>query len=232
MHSHQLYGCSKGSPTYVSNTKLILDSITGECGTAFVIGAFRAIRALMFSFADCDNSIDVPNTANSDLGLSATQVDVTCLKLHFWAGGNTVFLVKLLEGMHMKSDSLVNILYSSRSVWNCPSIEAIVLSREEKHLWQEVVSAEFSAQSHSIMKHSNWIQKKEKQLQYIAQEDAETRRCTPLYEDELGITVDDNGMIIESVLNMILCLVQPLRFRNDAMFELPFESKSYILSLA
>lgn len=221
--SNRLYGPGALAKTYISDWRIKIGDVSGEITPKFIDGLEAMKQSFVYGFLDCDNSLlNDPNPlSSSDPDLTVAQLDVQSLNLVIWAQNKAALQVRLCGGIHIRYDTLVNELYSSRAIVTIPAIEQVLVKYNAspydyiddedltgQKTWSRVQSLSTSVTVSIVSKTPQWEAKQREQLRFLAAQDIMTGRCEYLYRDD----------IFEGIINHR----QP-RFREDMVYDLPFE---------
>jgi hypothetical protein len=140
----------------------------------------------MINFVDRDNGLPAEYAIPSEpdvilLTLTSDSIDVT-----LW-GQHAALQLTASKGLSVHYDDLACSDYAKHVELDLPRVTAkCLLSCPElqNEMWLEVAAISFDISLAMGLCSSGWEQKAEEQLSYVRKQDALTRRCPFLYEEE------------------------------------------------
>jgi hypothetical protein len=200
--ANRLFGPQPRTSTYAAIWELHQGRLVGEVTPEFVLAFARAARALVTNSIDRDNTLPAEYSVPAEpdvtlLVLSSDAMDVT-----LWGGQHSAVQVTLAQGFCIHYDDLACSDYAKHAEIDLPSVAvkcllsnptaAVGVSDDEP--WLEVAEVSSDISVALGLSWSGWRQKAEEQLAYVRAQDAPTRRCPFLYEE------DSSGIYLFSCL--------------------------------
>ncbi|KAF9302036.1 hypothetical protein BGZ74_005928 [Mortierella antarctica] len=195
IYAHRLFGPLPKTTTYVANWKLDVGSIYGQIKPSFLLGVASFAKAFAYNLVDGDNAFPPEYATVTPPDITFVDLCVKEIDVSIW-GEDVVSQILLKDGIIVHFDDVINERYIGRVVLKMQSlvIRSMALTEANKdgqgetdnhnqdHApWVEIASLSCAFDITVYQGAGNWKERREKQQNFVREQDRETLRCPYIY---------------------------------------------------
>ncbi|KAF9388519.1 hypothetical protein CPB97_000885 [Podila verticillata] len=196
IYAHRLFGPLPKTTTYVANWKLDIGSIYGQIKPSFLLGVASFAKAFAYNLVDGDNAFPPEYATVTPPDITFVDLCVKEIDVSIW-GEDVVSQILLKDGIIVHFDDVINERYTGRVVLKMQSlvVRSMALteaankdgqgetdaSNQDHAPWVEIASLNCAFDITVYQGAGNWKERREKQQNFVREQDRETLRCPYIY---------------------------------------------------
>ncbi|KAF9904551.1 hypothetical protein EC991_002611 [Linnemannia zychae] len=196
VYAHRLFGPLPKTTTYVANWKLDIGSIYGQIKPSFLLGVTSFAKAFAYNLKDGDNAFPLEYATVTPPDITFVDLTVKEVDVSIW-GEDVVSQILLKDGVIVHFDDVINERYLGRVVLKLQSllVRSMALTEANKgsHAgeadpmhqdqapWVEIASLNCAFDITVYTGSGDWRMRREKQQNFVREQDRETLRCPYIY---------------------------------------------------
>ncbi|KAG0080035.1 hypothetical protein BGZ90_000949 [Linnemannia elongata] len=196
VYAHRLFGPLPKTTTYVANWKLDIGSIYGQIKPSFLLGVTSFAKAFAYNLKDGDNAFPLEYATVTPPDITFVDLTVKEVDVSIW-GEDVVSQILLKNGVILHFDDVINERYLGRVVLKLQSLlvrsMALTEANKDSHTgeadpmhhdqapWVEIASLNCAFDITVYTGSGDWRMRREKQQNFVREQDRETLRCPYIY---------------------------------------------------